>query len=123
VIQESTNHYNQFQINIKNLGVFPNPGYIRVIWLGLEDAQYFSQMLESLDEGFNKLGFKKERNYIPHLTIGRVKGARNKEALSQKIKELKDVEIGPMKVDKIELKKSELTPKGPIYTTIKKFQL
>ncbi len=123
IIKEKIQKYNAFEINIKGTGVFPHLGYIRVIWLGLEDSNYFSQMLQDFDEEFNKLGFKKERSYTPHLTIGRVKGAQNKEALVSKVKELENVEIGTMKVDKITLKKSELTPKGPIYTTIGEFKL
>ena len=76
-----------------------------------------------LDEEFLKLGFKKEKSYIPHLTIARVKGAKNKEALINLIKEMENVYIGDMLVDKLVLKKSELTPVGPIYTNLKEFKL
>lgn len=122
-ILNKINNYDTFKINIKGTGVFPNLGYIRVIWLGLEDGHYFSKILKDLDEEFNNLGFKKERSYTPHLTIGRVKGAQNKETLKSLIKELKDVDIGSMDVTKLSLKKSELTPKGPIYTTVEEFIL
>ena len=67
------------------------------------------------------MGFKKERSYTPHLTIARVKGAHNKEFLADKIQELRDIEIGNMDVDKLVLKKSELTPVGPIYTDLHEF--
>jgi len=123
IIREKISKYGPFEIDIKGTGVFPHPGYIRVIWLGLEDVQYFSQILKDFDAGFNKLGFKKEKSYIPHLTLGRVKGAKNKEALAEMIRKLKDVEVGPMMVTKIELKKSDLTPEGPVYTTVKEFKL
>ena len=43
-----------------------------------------------------KMGFKKERSYIPHLTIGRVKGVQNKELLVNMVKELENVEVGTM---------------------------
>ena len=123
VIHENLEKFSSFKIDVKGTGVFPHFGYIRVIWLGLEDSQYFSKILKDLDEEFNSLGFKKERSYIPHLTIGRVKGAQNKEALKSLIKEIKDVNIGCMEVDKLSLKKSELTPKGPVYTTVEEFKL
>jgi RNA 2',3'-cyclic 3'-phosphodiesterase len=122
ITEKILNHHN-FNINIKGTGVFPHLGYIRVIWLGLSNSEPFSQLLMDFDEEFIKLGFKKERSYTPHLTIGRVKGAQNKEALINIIKELEDVEIGTMQVAKISLKKSELTPQGPIYTTLKEFEL
>jgi 2'-5' RNA ligase len=69
------------------------------------------------------MGFDKERSYIPHLTIGRLKGSTNKDILVEKIKEVKDVEIGSMTINKLTLKKSELTPAGPIYTDLKVFEL
>ncbi len=122
-INERIKNYHDFEINIKGAGVFPHLGYIRVIWLGIEAGEYFSQILMGLDEKFNRLGFKKERSYIPHLTIGRVKGAQNKEALVKLIEELEDIEIGSMKVDKLTLKKSELKPTGPVYTNVEEFKL
>ncbi|OPX57158.1 MAG: 2',5' RNA ligase family [Methanobacterium sp. PtaB.Bin024] len=96
-------------------------GYMRVIWLGVEDPDKFSTLQKDLDEEFAKMGFKKERSYIPHLTIARVKGARNKEFLADMIKDLQEIEIGQMTVEKLVLKKSELTPVGPIYTDVKDF--
>lgn len=123
IIEEKIKQFKSFKIDIKGSGVFPHFGYIRVIWLGLENPEYFSRMLKELDEEFVKLGFKKERSYIPHLTIGRVKGSKNKELLVSKIKEQENIEIGPMEVSKISLKKSELTPEGPIYTSVKEFKL
>ena len=123
IVKEKIENYKPFEISIKGVGVFPHLGYIRVIWLGLENAEPFSHMLKGFDEEFTNMGFKKERSYIPHLTIGRVKGAQNKEALVSLLKDKEDAEIGKMKVEKVVLKKSELTPSGPIYTTVEEFQL
>jgi 2'-5' RNA ligase len=111
--------YSPFDIKIKGTGAFPNLGYIKVIWLGIENPDKFSKMQEDFDQEFVKMGFKKERSYIPHLTIGRVKGVQNKELLVEMVKELEDVDIGTMTVDRIILKESELTPVGPIYTDLK----
>jgi len=122
-IEEKIQKYKSFEIEIKGLGVFPHFGYIRVIWLGLENPEYFSRILKDFDDEFFNLGFKKERSYTPHLTIGRVKGSKNKEVLISKIKEFQDTEIGSMEVSKISLKKSELTPEGPVYTNVKEFKL
>jgi len=123
MVTEKIENYKPFEISIKGVGVFPHLGYIRVIWLGLENAEPFSHMLKGFDNEFMKIGFKKERSYIPHLTIGRVKGAQNKEALISLLKDMEDTEIGKMKVEKIVLKKSELTPSGPIYTMVEEFKL
>ena len=121
--EEKTKDYSPFDIKIKGTGVFPNMGYIRVIWLGVEEPGAFSKMQEDFDQDFVKMGFKKERSYIPHLTIGRVKGVQNKELLVTIVKELQNIEVGTMNVDKLVLKESELTPVGPIYTDLKEIHL
>ena len=121
--EEKVKNYRPFDINIKGTGVFPNLGYIKVIWLGVEEPDTFSQMQEDFDKEFVNMGFNKERSYIPHLTIGRVKGVQNKELLLSVVKELEDIEVGTMKVDKLILKESDLTPVGPIYTDLKQIKL
>jgi 2'-5' RNA ligase len=80
-------------------------------------------MQEDFDQEFVKMGFKKERSYIPHLTIGRVKGVQNKELLVSMVTELEDVDVGTMNVDRLILKESDLTPVGPIYTDLKEIYL
>jgi len=121
--EDKVTAYTPFNITIKGTGVFPDLGYIRVIWLGVEHPGAFSKVQKELDDNFAKMGFKKERSYIPHLTIGRVKGMQNKESLASLITEFEDITIGDMTVDRIVLKKSELTPVGPIYTDIKEIYL
>lgn len=123
-VENKVQNYGPFEMFIKGVGVFPNPRYIRVLWLGVEDSEPFSKLQMDLDEDFVKLGFKKERSYVPHLTMGRVRGAKNKDALISKINELKEVEIGKMKIEKLLLKESVLRrDTGPVYTTVKEFDL
>ncbi len=69
------------------------------------------------------MGFKKEGRFKPHLTIGRVKSPRNKDKLAEIITTMKDKEIDMIRVDRVLLKKSVLTPKGPIYTTLREVML
>jgi 2'-5' RNA ligase len=69
------------------------------------------------------LGFDKDRKFSTHLTIGRMKSAKNKNKVKETIEEFEDVEIGEMEVDRIILKKSTLTPQGPIYEDLTIFEL
>ena len=115
--------YSSFDLNIKNCGCFPNKNVIKVLWLGLDEGSPIINLQKDLDKEFKKLGFKKERNFISHLTIGRVKSPKNKKEIRQTIEKLEDIEIGTFTVSKICLKKSTLTPQGPIYEDIKVFEL
>ena len=116
-------NYSSFDLNIKKCGCFPNKNVIKVLWLGLDEGSPIKDIQKDLDKEFRKLGFKKEKNFISHLTIGRVKSPKNKNEIRNTIEKLEDVEIGQMTVSKICLKKSTLTPQGPIYEDIKVFEL
>lgn len=122
-VERTIKNYSSFDLNIKNCGCFPNKNVIKVLWLGLEDGSPIKDLQKDLDNEFKKLGFKKERNFISHLTIGRVKSPKNKKEIRVTIEKLENIEIGQMKVSRISLKKSTLTPQGPIYEDIKVFEL
>ncbi len=122
-VEKVIKNYSSFDLNIKNCGCFPNKKVIKVLWLGLEEGSPIKDLQKDLDKEFKKLGFKKERNFISHLTIGRVKSPKNKKELRNTIEKFEDIEIGKMNVSKICLKKSTLTPQGPIYENIKVFDL
>ncbi|AEF97122.1 RNA 2',3'-cyclic phosphodiesterase [Methanotorris igneus] len=106
------------KVKIKNIGVFPNENYIRVIWLG---ATNLVDLFKEVDEKLSEIGFKKEREYVPHVTIGRVKFIENKKALKDKIEKHRKIDIGEFEVKSIKLMKSTLTPNGPIYEVIKEW--
>ena len=52
-----------------------------------------------------------------------MKSAKNKNKVKSTIEEFSEVDIGEMEISKITLKKSTLTPSGPIYEDIKIFEL
>jgi 2'-5' RNA ligase len=104
--------------------VFPNQNYIKVAWMGVENAEPLKEIAENIDTKLKNLGFEKEkRPFSAHLTIARIKSAKNKEKLMQLINKYQNTEFQKIKIDKIILKKSTLTPKGPIYTNLKEITL
>ena len=109
---------------MKGTGVFPNKNYIRVVWIGINDTEILSTIAANINENLSHLGFKKEkRGFSAHLTIGRVKTAKNKPLLIKAIDNYSDFEFATQEVSIIKLKKSDLTPKGPIYKTLKEVKL
>jgi len=119
IIKDSVKNINPFEISLKDVGVFPNTNYIKVFWIGIKDSGFLKKIASEIDEKLNKIGFKKERReFSAHLTVARVRSAKNKEKLIQLINKYKDTEFQKIKVEKITLKKSLLTPEGPIYTNL-----
>ncbi len=122
-VEKVIRNYSAFDLSIGGCGSFPNQNTIKVLWIGIDRNSQIADLQKDLDREFKKLGFKKERNYISHLTIGRPRNGKNKNQIKDTINSLKDLKIGTMTVSKISLKKSTLTPQGPIYEDIKVFNL
>ena len=124
IVNKSIKNYEAYSIKIVNIGAFPNIYRPRVIWAGIKDKEKTTiKLIEELDKKFNKIGFKKEKDYVPHITIGRVKQVTDKDKLSQTLKKLKKEYHGKMEVKRLCLKSSKLTPSGPIYENVKEFDL
>ncbi|WP_409199424.1 RNA 2',3'-cyclic phosphodiesterase [Methanobrevibacter sp. DSM 116169] len=123
LIQNTLNSYNSFDLELKSTGAFPNNNHIKVLWIGFKNNDILTNLQKDLDNEFFKLGFKKERDYKSHLTIARVKGSKNRDLIKKTLENNKNITIGKMKVSKIHLKKSTLTPNGPIYEDLKVFDV
>lgn len=124
IMKDSVKEIEPFTLKLGGTGVFPNQNYIRVVWVGIKDAEIIETISRSIDERLSQLGFKREkRGFSAHLTIGRVKTAKNKQLLLKVIERYKDFEFSTQEVNSIKLKKSDLTPKGPIYTTLREVKL
>jgi 2'-5' RNA ligase len=109
-----------FDMKVEGVGVFPHLGHVRIVWTGVKDGfEPLNRVFKELERKLSDIGVKKERRALhPHLTICRVRSGRNKEHLVEEINQLREEKFGVIHVDKVVLMKSELTPKGPIYTNI-----
>ena len=124
IIKDAILNMQPFEIILKNLGVFPNEKYMKVVWIGVENAEPLKKIAETIDTKLKDLGFEKEkRPFSVHLTIARIKSAKNKEKLMDLIDKYQNIELQKIKINKIILKKSILTPKGPIYTNLKQIKV
>tara|TARA_B100001971_G_C18175227_1_gene529530 strand:+ start:209 stop:760 length:552 start_codon:yes stop_codon:yes gene_type:complete len=108
-----------FRISFKGLGYFPNPKRISVIWVGVNDGRKeFVELAKQIEKKLEQLNYSSNRKFTPHLTICRVKTGRNKDQLIGAVEEFSDVDLGINTVSSVKLKKSLLTPEGPIYSDV-----
>jgi 2'-5' RNA ligase len=112
--------FNEFNMFVENVGVFPNLRRPSTIWAGIsEGVTELTRIFREVDNKLSKLGFERERRrFHPHITISRVRSGKNRDRLVEELMRISDYRFGEDKVDKISLKKSVLTPNGPIYTTL-----
>lgn len=112
--------YPEFRIRVKGIGVFPNISRPRVIWAGVSEG--FDKLVElhkQIELIVRRHGIPPEREeYIPHITIARVKGGRNIDKLIKILTTLTNADFGYTDVKEIKLKKSVLTPSGPHYSDL-----
>ncbi|MEM3522714.1 MAG: RNA 2',3'-cyclic phosphodiesterase [Candidatus Bathyarchaeia archaeon] len=112
--------FKAFDVEFKGLGAFPSLNRINVIWIGIKKGEEkLKEIFNQLENRLRKLGFSPDpKGFSPHITIARVKSRENIEKLIKILKEKKEHHFGIMKLDSLRLKKSTLTPKGPIYDTL-----
>ncbi len=110
-----------FEVKIEGTGVFPNPKHISVIWAGIRQGANESRAIfDQLEPRLQTLGFKPDyKGFSPHLTIARVRTGRNRDALVEKLRSLEGFEFGSVKAECLRLKKSVLSPQGPVYSVLR----
>ncbi len=113
--------FSPFDIEVKGLGAFPNLRRINVIWAGVKrGANELRNIYYQLEPNIQRLGFRPDnKGFSPHLTIARVRTGRKRNELANLIKEFEDYEFGVVRAKCLRLKRSVLTPQGPIYSTLR----
>ncbi len=109
-----------FDVDFQGLGAFPNVKRINVVWVGMKQGyEQLEEIFRQLEPKLRQLGLPgDDKGFSPHLTIARVRSGLNRGPLADYVSSMEKQEFGIMKVNSVRLKKSTLTPKGPIYETI-----
>jgi 2'-5' RNA ligase len=110
-------------LEAKGLGVFPDTKRPRVLWLGIGgEVERLIAMQKAIDQGLEPCGFSKEkRPFQAHLTLARIKSPQGLSGIEDVLTEKGSESAGKFTATGLTLFKSELTPKGAIYTTLGHF--
>jgi RNA 2',3'-cyclic 3'-phosphodiesterase len=111
-------HFEPFSIIYNGIGAFPNPSRARVVWVGIENdgAQKLISLANDIITRMSELGFMADRPFSAHLTLLR---ARDKPVTATNLSsQYQGRTFGSELIEKVHLKKSELTPSGPIYSNV-----
>lgn len=101
--------FKPFRAMLNGIGVFTED-FIRVVWAGLTPSEKFDELHVMVDEALTGL-FPKEKRFLAHLTIARVKYVEDKVKFLEQVKAIK-VEPKTFDVNKLVLFSSTLSPKG-----------
>ncbi|MFH1905463.1 MAG: RNA 2',3'-cyclic phosphodiesterase [bacterium] len=124
-IEESISGFKIFSVSFETIGVFPNPEYPRIIWVGIEKGREELSLLNTkIENSLSMFSLHQEnRKFQPHLTIARVRSGKNRNELVNTLEELKNIKLGEMFAKKICLMESMLKPQDAQYNTLKTFLL
>ena len=113
-----------FAFNIMNTGIFGSAYKPRVIWFGIEPADGIIRLSESIFDQLHKIGIERDRqNFVPHLTIARIKFLENREHFQDVISHHREGHIQKEEVNVFHLFESRLSPGGPKYTVLNSYLL
>lgn len=112
-----------FTLSMGGVGVFPNLRRPRVIWVGLEgQLDALRTITDSVRQALLPLGFKPDKQFNPHMTLGRVRETvrpTDLEAIADEVGRAQ----GPVarvsfEVGGISLMESRLQSGGSVYTQL-----
>jgi len=91
-----------------------NPRRPHTVWCSIVDAGKGNRLLLLIEDALEPLGFAREtRSFTPHATIARVKSPD--PSLFTVLGSLRSRTFGNCTITGLKLKKSTLTPRGPVY--------
>jgi 2'-5' RNA ligase len=109
-------------LEIQGLGIFPDIRRPRILWIGCTgDIPALLNLVSRIEEALEPLGFPpEEKPYHPHLTLARIKHDNSKVGgvLTHSGLLAQPRNLGALRIDRITLFRSDLSPKGAEYTSL-----
>ena len=111
--------FEPIKVTYTGIGGFPNSNASRVIWMGVdaEGGKKLVGLAEKVRSKMKDMDFRPDKPFTPHMTLFRVKTGRLK-ITSKLLSEYNGMTFGSEVINKVHLKRSDLTSTGPIYTDI-----
>ncbi len=112
-------------LKIRGLGGFPDMDRPKILWAGLDgEIKRLFKFQTLIDKTLQKMNFAMDKkNFLPHLTIGRIKKPKKCDILKKEITDINLLKTTKWRVDNIVLFKSQLMPGGAFYTHLWDFPL
>jgi 2'-5' RNA ligase len=123
-IMMATANSKSFDLRLKSFGVFPNERKARVFWVGIHEGYETLKVLaHAIDREVSTLGFPREdREFSAHVTLARFREPGPADRLIKAAAQM-SYESDPIRVERVELMKSVLSPKGAEYSVLESVRL
>ena len=113
-----------FPISIQGSGFFPSERALRVIWLGVDAGKDLATLASLIERALEAIGFPPEnRPFSAHLTLGRINGAANLNAVREFLGKKEPLSLGSFAANEFFLYESKPSPNGSVYTKLARFEM
>lgn len=118
-------HHQPFTMDFDRTGLFGSNRVPRVLWLGMNDQpQALFDLENDLLDAFDGLGYMRDRqNFVPHLTVCRIKSLVDKQFFMQIYNSIEPKTYLHADVKELVYYQSILQPTGPIYKPLAKIPM
>ena len=118
----NTIEFSEFRVNFRGIGAFPKMKFPRVIWIGTDanGSKALENLAKKVHIVLEPLGFTLDKPFKSHITIFRIKNKIGD--ISEEMEKFSSIEFGTQQITNIKLKKSVLTPQGPIYSDLEEIK-
>lgn len=123
--QKVAKNHQPFSMDFNRTGLFGSNRVPRVLWLGMtEQSKALSDLEVDILNAFDKIGYLRDRqNFVPHLTICRIKQLVDKQFFMQIYNSIEQKTYLHADVKELVYFQSFLQPTGPYYKVLKKIAL
>lgn len=109
-----------FSMEIGGIGAFPNMHRPRVLWIGIKQGtEAVTRLAEAVNHQLAGIGYPAESRFHPHLTLARLRNRVNLKPQVHLFRKYDIINDATVNVNKIVLMRSQLHPKGAVYTPLK----
>lgn len=111
-----------FDVELKDLGWFPNARSPRTFWIGVHSEE-LNRLARETEEALVPLGIAREtREFAPHLTLARIKTPVPMRRLREKVAEMQPAELGQFSASQFALYRSDPGSNASIYRRLREYR-
>ncbi len=115
---EAAGQVEPFEFAVRGAVCVPPAGRkLRMVWANVVDGGAMTDLAEAVEAEMGELGFPPERRkFKAHITVARIRFARDPEPLRQAVARFAEADFGSQRAEQLVVFQSDLTKAGPVYT-------
>ena len=110
--------FSGFDVSLRGTGAFPGPRRPRIVWVGTDGpgGRHLARLAADVGMALAPLGFAPDREFVPHVTVFRVK--KKIGDIGGMLAKFSTADFGTERVCRFKLKESVRGPAGPAYADL-----